>query len=77
MIQSTPAKGDWLAHKPYSSHPDDAFLSIVIRAREPLGYGEGFVVHSYNSQQGGYSNGDYCSTWEEAIQAFNRRGSNR
>lgn len=69
-------KTDWLASKLFSTHPDDAILRVVIRSRPELGYGEGYVVHTYNAQQDGYGNGDYCQTWKEAIEAFNRRGSN-
>lgn len=76
MKNITP-KENWLASKLYSTHPDDAHLRVVIRAREPLGYGKGYVVHTYNGEQNGYGNGDYCETWQEAIERFNERGSNR
>lgn len=67
----------WLASKLYSTHPDDSHLRVVIRDRAPLGYGKGYVVHTYNAFQKGYGNGDYCETWQEAIAYFNKRGSNR
>ena len=75
MHNITP-KENWLASKLYSTHPDDAHLRVVIRAREPLGYGKGYVVHTFG-EQNGYGNGDYCETWQEAIERFNERGSNR
>ena len=76
-MQNIIPKENWLASKLYSTHPDDAHLRVVIRAREPLGYGKGYVVHTYNGEQNGYGNGDYCETWQEAIEHFNKRGSNR
>jgi len=75
--QNTMTNETWLASKLYSTHPDDSHLRVVIRDRAPLGYGKGYVVHTYNAEQKGYGNGDYCETWQEAIAYFNKRGSNR
>lgn len=68
-------KENWLASKLYSTLDADKHLRVVIRSRRELGYGkEGYVVHTYNIEQDGYGNGDYCQTWKEAMEAFNRRG---
>lgn len=78
-MQNITPKQNWLAFKLYSTHPDDAHLRVVIRPYPRIGTESagGYVVHTYNAQQDGYSNGDYCNTWQEAIEHFNKRGSNR
>lgn len=67
-------KENWLAMKLHSTLDADKHLRIVIRDRAKLGYGIGYVVHTYNSEQDGYGNGDYCETWGEALVKFNERG---
>jgi hypothetical protein len=60
-----------LREKPYSDHPDDHFLSIVLRENFK---GE-LVTHLYNAQSGGYSNGHYHGVdWGAALADFHSRG---
>lgn len=66
-----------LARKPYSSHPDDHYLSIVLRTvteDEKTTY----VTHIHNSTlasgKGGYVEGHYFSDSVDALEDFNKRG---
>lgn len=61
-----------LEKKPYSNHPDDKHLSVVLCKWEQSALP--YVVWVHNSQDGGYHNGDYCATLKEAVDAFEKRG---
>ena len=61
------------AVKPYSTHPDDHFLFLVIRDSFTTG---GIVVSGYNSNDRGYfSSSQQFESLREAIQNFNERGA--
>jgi len=60
-----------IAEKPYSNHPDDNYLSIVLHKNFK---GE-LVTHVHNKQDGGYHHGHYHGTdMESAMKDFNERG---
>ena len=62
----------FLARKPYSSHPDDRYLSVTLRINEK---GE-YVTHLFNSSDGGYSLGHYHGgDFTAALADFNQRGA--
>lgn len=58
------------AAKPFSSHPGDYYLMIVLHSgnseRCP------FVVHTLNLENGGFNNGRYCTSFDEALTVFNQ-----
>lgn len=61
-----------LAFRPYSSHPDDHYLSVVLRINEKSEY----VTHVFNSSDGGYSLGHYHGgNITAALEDFNKRGA--
>ena len=47
-------EGAIIARRPYSAHPDDYYLEIVLRRF----HGQ-YVTHSYNTEDDGYSLGHY------------------
>jgi len=61
-----------LMQKPYSSHPDDHYLSIVLceidNTLTP------YVVWLKNSDCGGYYDGFYAESLDKAVENFNKRG---
>lgn len=59
-----------IASKPYSSHPDDYYLSIVLHKNFK---GE-FVTHMANSEDGGFYHGRYFDNLEDAMKDFETRG---
>ena len=60
-----------IAFKPYSDHPDDHYLSIVLHTTSS---GE-YVTHVYNSQDEGYYHGHYHGKdFQAAREDFNKRG---
>jgi hypothetical protein len=61
-----------LKRKPYSNHPDDHYLEIVL-AKVELTY-HPFVVWLYNKNDSGYNNGSYFETFEEAEKDFGKKG---
>ena len=63
-------KDNIIASKPYSTHPDDSYLSIVVRENHK---GE-YVTHMYNSIDKGYHLGHYFETLEDAMTDFKKRG---
>ena len=66
-------KGKLLAVKPFSSHPDDHYLHIVLIERDH-DY-DPYVVWRFNSQDGGFFAGYYHSTMKEALETFNKVGT--
>ena len=58
-----------LKTKPYSNHPDDHYLSIVLAKA----FGK-FVTWAYNNQDGGYFWGHYFETLTEAKEDYKKRG---
>lgn len=59
-----------IAKKPYSNHPDDSHLSIVLYRN----YKGELVTHMYNSQDGGYYHGHYHGNdMEKAMEDFRTR----
>ena len=74
MIKFDTANETFAAAKLYSSHPSDTHTYVVIRYGFNLGSRHKYVVHTYNTTTNGFSRGEYCDTWEEAITAFNNRG---
>ena len=61
-----------IAKKPYSNHPDDSFLSIVLHRNFK---GE-LVTHMHNAQDGGYYHGRYHGNdMEKAMKDFETRGA--
>jgi len=67
-----PSQTKFLAFRPYSSHPDDHYLSVVLRINEK---GE-CVTHLFNSSDGGYSLGHYHGgDFTAALADFNQRGA--
>lgn len=64
-----------LATRPLTAHPDDHYLSVVLRKRED-GY-EPYVTHIHNSTlaegQGGYVEGHYFEKYEDALEDFKTR----
>ena len=63
-------KSEHLFEKPYSDHPDDSYLFVVLRRNFK---GE-YVTHLFNNQSGGYSNGHYFEEAEEALADYRKRG---
>ncbi len=59
-----------IAHKLFSLHAHDHYLSIVLVKRDDGDY----VVWTYNSESGGFSNGFYSSEPFSAIVEYNERG---
>ena len=73
-ITITDSKGNThpvIAVKPYSSHPDDFYLFIVLHETGTTNHP--FVVHTFNNDLGGFSNGAYCENLNVALAVFNRR----
>ena len=66
-----------LAKKPYSSHPADHYLTIVLRQDTDNPYTQ-FVTHIHNSTlaggEGGYVEGHYFNGLDKALKDFNDRG---
>lgn len=60
-----------IASKPYSNHPDDAYLTIILHKNFK---GE-YVTHMHNSICGGDYHGHYHGNdMEAAMKDFNERG---
>ena len=59
-----------LMRAPYSGHPDDWFLNIVLCE---LDDGEQYVTWDENVLTGGFAHGHYFQTLEEAIEDFPKR----
>lgn len=60
-----------IAEKPFSNHPDDHYLSIVLHKN----FKDEYVTHMYNSQDKGYYHGHYHGNdMESAMKDFNERG---
>lgn len=59
-----------IATKPYSSHPDDSHLTVVLHKNFK---GE-YVTHVHNSEDGGFYWGHYFSDLESAMKDFHKRG---
>lgn len=59
-----------ILEKPYSDHPDDAFLSVVLHRNFK---GE-WVTHVRNNQDGGFSHGHYFTDLADAAKDYNERG---
>lgn len=66
-------KRDILGHKPYSSHPDDDYLQVVLAKVETAHRSE-FVTWVLNLHTNGYSHGHYFENLKEALADFNKRG---
>lgn len=70
---------DVIAERPYSAHPGDHYLSVVL-ARSPLMTGERghreWVTWTYNAQSNNYSSGHYFphAKAAEAFDDFLTRG---
>lgn len=62
-----------IATRPFSSHPDDAYLSVVLHRNFK---GE-YVTHVYNSQSDGFVHGHYfgktAEDLEKAMEDFKNR----
>ena len=63
-----------IAHKMFSSHPDDSYLSLVLVQRVRDGEKLDFVVWTYNSEFIGFGGGYYTNDIKEAFKNFNERG---
>ena len=63
-----------IAHKMFSLHPDDWYLSIVLCERIRPNSGSDFVVWTYNCESGGFGGGHYTNCCHKAITNFNERG---
>lgn len=61
----------FIAAKPNSTHPNDSFLFTVVHHSNSVGCL--FVVHTFNLQDGGYYNGYYFDTLEEALTFFSNK----
>jgi hypothetical protein len=60
-----------LAARPYTSHPDDEYLTLVLLHNPDK---KEFVTWVYNHQSGGPTDGRYFTRWESAFGDFlNRR----
>ncbi len=57
------------AIKPYSSQDKQNYV-VIRKWNEATPY----VVHNYNAETGGFTNGAYVDKWERAIEVFNQRG---
>ncbi len=64
-------KRDVRLQKPYSSHPGDKHLTVVL-AR--TGGHHPWVTWVHNSQDGGYFWGHYFETLKDANEDFRKRG---
>lgn len=58
--------------KPYSDHPGDAHLEVVL-AKVEFG-AHPWVTWMFNKEDGGYFWGHYFETQEEAVKDYNERG---
>ena len=65
-------KREILKRKPYSDHPDDHYLEIVL-AKIDWGL-HPFVTWGLNHESGGYFLGHYFETLEEAEEDFEKSG---
>lgn len=61
------------AFRPYSSHPGDWYLTVVLVERNAHAYVAPFAVWTHNAQAGGLYEGIYCKTLDEALVAFATR----
>lgn len=59
--------------KPYSNHPDDSHLWIVM-CKRPEGERQEFIVWNLNTKDPGYYNGEYYELYEDALAKFNSWG---
>ena len=60
-----------LESKQFSNHPDDAHLTIVLAKIDNLLHP--YVTWMHNSYCGGYYEGHYCKTLNEAVEDFSAR----
>lgn len=64
-----------IAVKPYSAHPDDHYLAVVLyRHASSNETRPEFVVHTYNEEQGGCPDGGYGRDLARALIRFAKRG---
>jgi hypothetical protein len=61
---------EYIDHKPYSGHPDDWFLQVVIAARPNR---TEYVTWLYNAELGGLHGGRYTNSGENAMKDFLER----
>lgn len=61
-----------LKRKPYSDHPDDAFLETVL-VHLPDNEITPYVAWMYNKNDDAFYYGDYCRTLEDGLEAFNKK----
>ncbi len=61
---------DIIASKPYSSHPDDSYLTVVLHRNFK---GE-YVTHIHNSYDNGFHSGHYFDNLKDAMADFHKRG---
>lgn len=68
-----------VAYKPYSGHPDDSHLSVVICHNEDntLHPYVAWIVNTDSSGTDSAFSGTYCNTLHDALVAFNRKGGGR
>jgi hypothetical protein len=59
-----------IATKPYSSNPQDSYLTVVLHQNFK---GE-YVTHIHNSYDDGYHYGRYFESLEDAMKDFQSRG---
>lgn len=67
-------KRNILGRKPYSSHPDDDYLQVVL-AKVETPHRQEFVTWVFNTQNNGYGHGHYFENLKEALADFNSRGN--
>lgn len=65
-----------LARKPFSKHPDDHYLAVVLRTDADQSPVEPFFTHLENSSGARpfYVEGRYFKSEAEALADFNKRG---
>ena len=61
--------GTIMAFAPYSAHPDDDYLAVVLVCRGSLSY----VVWTFNSELGGFANGLYTQNLRAGLADFTMR----
>jgi len=65
-----------IGRKPYSSHPDDHYLEVVIAKVQKTEYTHEFVTWVYNKHSNGYAHGHYFGNdFKAALEDFNQRGN--
>jgi hypothetical protein len=78
VVKEPPNGFQVVAIRPYSSHPSDQYLFVMLcerevdKVKEP--YVDPYVTWTYNAQSRGYGNGHYFQKSDAALSDFLRRG---